>query len=217
MGNASGEVVKSTEQIKHVGDSLASIVSAVQKAGDQITHIAAAVDEQSATAEEVATNIEKTAVIAKEMETMSNDVSHEVHRLSAIVEELRSSTAGFKTRASKHLIFDNSKTDHLLFMKKISAHLKGDARLEAAKLPDHHTCRFGKWYDGDGKDQCGSLASYKAIDHPHARIHSLAKDAVTASSGGDAKRADEIYDEMKKLSASIALHLDEMKQQCTTA
>lgn len=99
MGEASGEVTKATEYIKNVGESLLSMVNAVQKVRDQITQIAAAVDEQSAAAEEVSRNIERTSSIAKEMEKMSDGVTHEVDRLTGIAEELRNSTAGFKARA----------------------------------------------------------------------------------------------------------------------
>jgi methyl-accepting chemotaxis protein len=97
MESASGEVIQSTEHIGHVHDALTTIVTSVQKVRDQITQIAVAVEEQSATAEEVATNIEKTAGIAQAMEKMSHDVSHEVRGLSDVVEELRGSTARFKT------------------------------------------------------------------------------------------------------------------------
>ena len=215
MENASSEVIKSTKQIKDVSASLLSIVGAVQKTRDQITHIAAAVDEQSATAEEVATNIEKTASISKEIETMSSDVTHEVHRLNSIAEDLRNSSSGFTVRNSDYMIFDNSKTDHIIFMKHISAHLKGDATIDPGSIADHHACRFGKWYDSMGKDRCGTLASYKAIDHPHSQIHSLARDAVKAHHAGDIKKAEKIYDEMKEKSAQIANHLDDMKRECT--
>lgn len=81
-----------------VGNSLQSIVESVQKVRDQITQIATAVDEQSAASEEVAKNIEKTSAISKDMERMADDVMHEVNVLTKIAEELRSSTAGFKTK-----------------------------------------------------------------------------------------------------------------------
>ncbi len=42
------------------------------------------------------------------------------------------------------MIIDRAKTDHLLFMDKISSHLRGETMLDPAKLPDHHSCRFGK-------------------------------------------------------------------------
>ncbi len=97
MEEASGEVTKATDYIRDVGESLNHIVESVHKVRDQITQIATAVDEQSAASEEVAKNIEKTSVIARDMEKMSGDVTHEVNKLTRVSEELKNSTAGFKT------------------------------------------------------------------------------------------------------------------------
>lgn len=98
MSEASEDVTKATEFIRQVGDSLNHIVDAVQKVRDQITQIATAVDEQSAASEEVARNIEKTSAISRDMEKMAGDVMHEVNGLIKTAEELRKSTAGFKTK-----------------------------------------------------------------------------------------------------------------------
>jgi len=214
MGESSGEVIKATDSIKKVGDALTSIVGAVQAARDQITQIATAVEEQSAASEEVATNIEKTAHISKDMEKMAEGVMHDVNHLSGIVEELRNSTSGFKTKLRETELIELSKTDHVLFMNKVAAHMKGDEHLDPSKMPDHHSCRFGKWYDGEGKDKCGRFESYKAVDHPHDRIHALARETVAAHNAGERKKAENIYEEMKGLSASIAGHLDRLKQEC---
>ncbi|MBI3592702.1 MAG: chemotaxis protein, partial [Nitrospirae bacterium] len=97
MQDASGEVTKANEYITQVGDSLHHIVESVQKVRDQITQIATAVDEQSAASEEVAKNIEKTSAVAMEMERMAGDVMQEVSGLTVIAEELKDSTAGFRT------------------------------------------------------------------------------------------------------------------------
>jgi methyl-accepting chemotaxis protein len=214
METASREVVNSTENIKDVSKTLASIVESVQKSRDQITRIAAAVEQQSATADEVAANIDKTSGIARDIEKLSSDVTHEVYGLSAVVEELRSAVASFKTRDSAMLIFDNSKTDHILFLEKIGAHLRNENRVDPEKLPDHHSCRFGKWYDTEGKARCGSSPDYAAINQPHAKIHALARDAVSAHTGGDPARARAIYVEMRELSHEIGGHLAEMKKHC---
>jgi methyl-accepting chemotaxis protein len=98
MAQASTDVTQAAQYIKNVGGSLNEIVDAVQKARDQITQIATAVDEQSAASEEVTNNIEKTSGIAINMEKMSDDVMHQVNALIKIAEELRNSTAGFRTR-----------------------------------------------------------------------------------------------------------------------
>ncbi|NTW58630.1 MAG: HAMP domain-containing protein [Nitrospirae bacterium] len=215
MEHASSEVVRATSEIKGVGEALILIVTSVQKARDQITQIATSVEEQSSTTGEVATNIEQTASIAKEMETMAYEVSHEVNSLISVVEEIRTAADKFRVRGTELMIIDRARTDHLLFMEKIHSHLKGETRIDPAALPDHHTCRFGKWYDSDARKHCGGTPAYEAIDRPHERIHALAKEAVNASTGGDAKKAEQTFLEMKGLSAQIAKYLDEMKQQCT--
>jgi len=214
MGEASSEVIKATEQINNVGDALTSIVHAVQKVRDQITQIATSVDEQSATSSEVAANIEKTAAIAKDMEKMSAEVMHDANQLIGVVEGLRSSTATFKTQGSELIIIDRAKADHVLFVDKIHAHLKGDVRTDPAQLSDHHGCRFGKWYDTDGKKRCGHLSTFKVLDAPHSKIHALAREAVVTFNAGNTGKAEEIYREMKGVSVRIAAQLEELMREC---
>ncbi len=96
MSDASAEVTDATKYIKNVGESLQSIVEAVQKMRDQITQIAVAVDEQSAASEDVARNIDGTSVISKQMETMFGDITQEINGLSAIVKKLKESASNFK-------------------------------------------------------------------------------------------------------------------------
>ncbi|MEW5743897.1 MAG: methyl-accepting chemotaxis protein [Nitrospirota bacterium] len=213
MDDASGEVTRATEYIRNVESSLRNIVDAVLRVGDQITQIATAVDEQSAASEEVARNIEKTSAIARDMERMSGEVTHEVNTLTGIAEELRNSTAGFRTKGNELMIIDLAKTDHRVFVGKIAACLKGDVSLDPATLADHCSCRFGKWYDGDGKQLCGNLTSYRTVAGPHERIHRLAREAITAHNAGDAKKAEQIYKEMDTLSEQIGRLLDDIKRE----
>ena len=217
MENTTGEVVQATEEIKKVGASLSSIVESVQKSRDQITQIATSVEEQSATTNEVATNIEQTAGIAREMEAMSREVSHDVNSLITVVEVIRSAADEFIIKGTELMIIDRAKTDHLLFMDKIYAHLKGDAHLDPAALPDHHSCRFGKWYDSDAKKYCEDAPSYRALDLPHSRIHALAKEAIATHNNGDAQKAERIFEEMKGHSVQIGKLLGDMKNECNVA
>ncbi|BCB95412.1 hypothetical protein JZK55_03340 [Dissulfurispira thermophila] len=214
MEDASAEVNTATEYIRQVGDSLNNIVESVHRVRDEITQIATAVDEQSAASEEVAKNIDKTSGIAKNMEQMAADVMHEVNTLTNIAEELRTATAGVKTTGSAKIMLDLAKTDHRVFVGKIASCLKGDLPLDAASLPDHHNCRFGKWYDKDGKDVCGNLPSFKAIDNPHEKIHALAKEAVAAYNSGDRDKAQRLYAEVEAVSRQIASLLDAIKSEC---
>lgn len=213
MTEASDEVTKATEYIKQVGNSLNHIVDSVQKVKDQITQIAAAVEQQSAAAEQVAKSIDRTQNISKEVEKMSDDTAHEVNALIRIAEELRNSTAGFKTKESELMILDIAKNDHRIFVGKIASCLKGDMKLDPSQLPDHHNCRFGKWYFSEGMQKCGTLPSFKSLDGPHAKIHSLAKEAVSAYNSGDRLKAETIYKELEDISSQIGSLLDGIKRE----
>ena len=214
MNDASGEVTKATEFIRNVGDSLNHIVEAVHRVRDQITQIATAIEEQSAASEEVARNIENISSISKDMEKASDDVMHEVSGLTKTAEELRNSTAGFKTKGNELMILDIAKSDHRVFVSKIDSCLHGNATIDPSQLPDHHACRFGKWYDGEGRDKYSNLPSYKMIGEPHAKIHALAKEALKACASGDKARAESIYKEMENISDQIVSLLDGIKREC---
>ncbi len=214
MNEASEEVTRAKDFIRNVGDSLNHIVDAVHRVRDQITQIATAVDEQSSASEEVAKNIERTSSISKDMENASHDVMHEVSSLTKIAEELRNSTSGFKTKGSELLILDVAKSDHRVFVGKVGACLQGDVSIDPNSLPDHHTCRFGKWYDTEGMRTCGHLQSFKQLEAPHARIHQLGKEALMACRNGDTARANAIYKEMEDISDQICSLLDGIKREC---
>jgi len=48
-----------------------------------------------------------------------------------------------------------------------------DGASAQAVAANHHTCRFGKWYDsGDGQSQYSHLPVYAQIAEPHSIVHS---------------------------------------------
>ena len=105
------------------------------------------------------------------------------------------------------MILDSAKTDHRLFIGKISACLKGGEKIDPSKLPDHHTCRFGKWYDSEGQRMCGGVPSFN-------KIHALAKKALLACQTGDKSNAKSLYNDMEGLSERIASLIDTLKNDC---
>ena len=61
-----------------------------------------------------------------------------------------------------------AKLDHVLF--KVNAY-NGVFNNKDTELPDHHSCRFGKWHSGEGKNLFSHTPSYSQIDKPHADVH----------------------------------------------
>lgn len=213
MGAASMEVGKATEFMMQVGQALEQIVESVRNLQGQVTQIATAVEEQSAASHEMARSIDRTSEIAVHIENMSEEVEQAIEKLTSIDDEIRNSTSGFKTRIDSETMLELARSDHRIFVDKIGAAVSGYAEMEASKLPDHHTCRFGQWYDEEGKAIYGALPSFRAVAAPHEKIHALAKDALSACNSGDRRKAEEIYGQMEELSGRIAELLEGVKKE----
>ncbi|MBF0343608.1 MAG: Cache 3/Cache 2 fusion domain-containing protein [Nitrospirae bacterium] len=97
MQEASSGVIKATEYMKEVSNSLHNILGAVQNVQEQIIQIATAVDEQSAMSSNIVKSIERTTNIANNMEAESREIMFDVNQMIDNAQELRKSTSGFKT------------------------------------------------------------------------------------------------------------------------
>ena len=68
------------------------------------------------------------------------------------------------------------KVDHMIYMQRAYYAVETnepDGPSGQAVAANHHTCRFGKWYDtGDGQTQYSHLPVYPAIAEPHSIVHS---------------------------------------------
>lgn len=68
-----------------------------------------------------------------------------------------------------------AKTDHVVF--KINGYEK-ISKQDQEKMSDHHSCRLGKWYQGDGREIFGSSEIFKQLDKPHSEVHKLINDSL---------------------------------------
>lgn len=144
-------------------------------------------------------------------------ILHEVSRLSTVEGELRDHISVFETDGDKLLILELARTDHRVFVGHIHAHLRGEHTVDPARLQDNHECRFGKWYDNEGRQHCGGHARYQAIDQPHQQVHALAKSVVIAHDAGNRQEAEKQFAELERQSDLIIEHLEGLKKECGMA
>ncbi|MFA6147588.1 MAG: cache domain-containing protein [bacterium] len=217
MSGASKEVENANSTIRQVGESLEHVATVTRNVSDQITQIATATEEQSQASSDIARNFENTLKIAKDLDRLSGDLMGAVFSLTNFGDQIRSNTSVFKTRIDPLTLLDLAKTDHQIFVNKLAAGISGAEKIAVESLPDHHGCRFGKWYDGEGKDVCGSMAGYRKIDPPHQKIHALARQAATLGNAGDKEKAKGIQKEMETISRQIVALLEEIGTACKAA
>ncbi|MEA2100937.1 MAG: methyl-accepting chemotaxis protein [Campylobacterota bacterium] len=63
-----------------------------------------------------------------------------------------------------------AKIDHILFKADAFSNIQNGTHKQ---FSNHNDCRFGKWYNDDGKSQFGHSKSYAGILAPHSRVHDL--------------------------------------------
>lgn len=196
------------------GDALGQIMGQIGDVTTQISMIATAAEEQTATTHEIVNNISMISQSADEFDQTAFSVNQRVEGMMQVAEQLNKATSIFKCHVSPLLILDTAKHDHVEFVNKINRCVDGKESLQAASLPDHTCCRFGKWYFSEGKQLCAHSPSYKALNAPHEKIHRVAKEVVELRNRGEIMQAEQRLAEVEALSHIVVDLLEKMKQEC---
>jgi methyl-accepting chemotaxis protein len=207
------EVARGTEEAAKSGEALQGILHQISDVTTQIHQIATAAEEQTATTSEISSSMHSITDVFTKTSQIAHDTSSEAGNLTKLAEELQETVKRFKTKESDVLMLSVAANDHRIFVNKIRAAVLGDAPIEVNSLPNHHGCRFGKWYDGTGKEVCGHLQTFKAIDTPHERIHALSKEAVAAVNSGNQAKANSLMQEIENVSHTVVSCLEDARTE----
>jgi methyl-accepting chemotaxis protein len=217
MQRSVSEVDMGVQEANDSGGALGDITRQVNEVTTQVAQIATAAEEQTATTSEIVSNIGKISQSIDEFDRSAAVVNTKVQQLINLSDQLKESTTAFKVDTHPLLMLDTAKSDHVAFVSRIERCLNGEEQIQPDTLPDHTTCRFGKWYAGEGKQLCGVSASFKTINDPHERIHRLAKEAVALRNRGDHAQAETVIGEVEKISGELVALLDDVKRECSGA
>jgi diguanylate cyclase (GGDEF)-like protein/PAS domain S-box-containing protein len=103
-----------------------------------------------------------------------------------------------------HLPLVLAEYDHLKWVQRLLAALEGaDIELTREEIVDPRACRFGQWYDGDGRRQYGHLRAFADIEAVHLRVHELAREMMHLRDAGEVDAARGHGDELNRLKDTI--------------
>ncbi len=228
MKKGTKEVEEGSTVVNEALTSLDTISKKVSEVAAQIEEMSAATEEQLANAEKVQKSISDVSAVAEESSASSEEVSASVEETTASMQqvsesaqnlakaadELRNKVARFKVddkNASQGLL-DVAKNDHKVWVQKLQGMIKGTTKLDDKELKDHHECRLGKWYDEDGKRLYGGNAAFQKLENPHARIHSVGKEAAALYNAGKKDEAARKVKEAEGVSKEVLADIDELKR-----
>ena len=208
------EVETGTSEAGKSGAALAEILQQINTVSLQVSQIATAAEQQTATTSEISGNILQITTVTQETAELAKTSTQAAGDLVQLAENLQSDCRKFITEGSDLFILELAKSDHKAFVDNVEAVLKGKRQQDGAALSTHLTCRFGKWYTNEGKQKCGHIASYQAINAPHEQVHTVARRIVDAVNGGNQAQAEQLFPQLVNLSKEIRYLLDEMYNEC---
>lgn len=92
-----------------------------------------------------------------------------------------------------------AKMDHILFKADALSHIQKESY---KKFSDHKSCRFGKWYDNEGRAEFKNSENFNAIENIHKLVHTSVLDVFELMKGS----------EMLSHQESIVNHLETMEE-----
>jgi methyl-accepting chemotaxis protein len=196
-----------TEAAHAAGASVTAIRSSVDQMTGTMAHIAEAIDDQTAATTAVSAGIGAMADMSGIALRTFDSLARAIDQVSAVILP-RLQQLG--TNANDRALLQLARSDHATFKKRVIDTLIAAGRAEVPDLPDHHACRFGKWYDGLSDSRIRSSDAFRRVDEPHQRVHAHGKAAVSLCRAGRFADAVVSAEHMEAASLEVYAALDDM-------
>jgi methyl-accepting chemotaxis protein len=210
MNEGTTRVDQGAQVIKVVGERIRSMGDRVDSVAEKMLTVSATVEEQSKVTNEVASNI--AAIVP-----MADHLTKGIGNLSVTIEKsgvfIRGAIDEIAKNPDSSMLVHVAKSDHASFKKRVIDTLIGNGSAKSSDLPDHHGCRFGKWYDAITDERIRALPAYQRLVEPHQRVHQFGKDALDLHAKGDFVAALQKAKDLDKASTDVITGLDELAKQ----
>ncbi len=194
--DVAGNISQASAGVRDSGERVAQTAEVSQSIARDIAQVNAAVSEVGRNGESV--------------QSSAMDLSNLALRFQQLVGRFRLQKAGF---------FDPGpiKVAHQGWVSRAAGLLAGRQALTANEVTDHHQCMLGKWYYGDGMKQCGNLAVFRALEAPHAELHSRVREIANLMAAGKRKEASDEFEALVELSHSLCRQIDQLAEAANSS
>ncbi|CAG1001489.1 putative signaling protein [Rhodocyclaceae bacterium] len=103
--------------------------------------------------------------------------------------------------------------DHIKWVQRIVDALhRPETDFLAEDIADHLECRFGNWYDGEGRRNYGGLPEYGEIAAIHAQLHELGAEVVRRHNAGERQSAEALCAELRAVKDLMVARLASLQK-----
>lgn len=209
MSDCKSAAAESKGVVTQLGQEMSNVENRTITLTGGTDEIASILNQQTDASREVAEGI---AAIAQM--TLAN--VEQIKKISSQL-DVAQGIAGKQLQGISGLSFDNkiprlAKADHVIWKKRLADMAIGRATLRADELADHHSCRLGKWYYGDGSLAMRNHRAFGPLEKPHALVHDHGKRAAKLFADGDLAGALREISLVEEASVDVLRLLDDLSR-----
>lgn len=106
-----------------------------------------------------------------------------------------------------------ARLDHIRWVERVAGFVDGSGLdLSDQELANHRHCRFGGWFQHQGRARYGHLLEYAALDPVHREVHELGARAVEKCRAGDMNEARALVGRLQDCKKQVLQLLDALEE-----
>lgn len=217
IADSGREVNAGAQLVKDAGGALQQITGSIHSVAAIVEEIAAATREQSTGIDQVTQTIseldeatQQNAALVEESAATAQSLEQQAAALNDQMAFFLLDAAQAQGPARHAALVLGTKIDHVVFRQNVLDSIAGKNNLTADKLPDHHCCRLGKWYDSVQEPLVRNSPWYNALLDPHQRVHAAGKTALSCHATGNAAGRQHALDALQGASEQVLGVLDSL-------
>ncbi|MGF1474123.1 MAG: methyl-accepting chemotaxis protein [Geminicoccaceae bacterium] len=207
MTESANRVEKGRSVIKSTGENIGRLGGQVDAVTTKMADIANLLHQQKQATSEIA---EGAGVVIRMNDANISSIDAAIQTLERSEAPIVEGINELVQKAPPGATIQAAKSDHMIWMRKLSQMLAGRARLDPNELADHHGCRLGKWYDQQTDRALLSHPAWRALLEPHRQVHRAGIDAARAYKAGNLERSIAFVNEAGVASEQVMSLLDQL-------